>query len=166
MSVKIIGEIVNSYGLKGQLKVSIKSSTPEKRFKEGAKILLENAVGEKDEYIVESAIEKNSKIYVIKLKGYDDINDIQFLIGKKVYANVRAEKGTYFYDDLIDMNVIDVTGDVVGKVTGITQMPACEYLLINEKIYVPFLLEKFIDRVDSEKKEIHLTELGSEVSKQ
>ena len=46
MAIKKIGHIVNTYGLKGMIKISISTTEPEKRYAVGKKILTENQMHE------------------------------------------------------------------------------------------------------------------------
>lgn len=165
MAKKKIGKIVNFFGLKGQLKISVTSSTAEERFKPGKKILIENEVGQEQEYIISSLMIKNSKILAIGIEGYTDINQIQSFIGKDVYQNVRAPKGTYFYDDLIGMDVIDSDLNNLGKVDHIEKMPGGEYLVIGKTTYIPFIMDTFIESVDKKEKKIQITTLATETTK-
>lgn len=165
MARKKIGHIVNFFGLKGELKVSVLSSTAEVRFAKGKKVYLTDPSGEKKAFTISSSRAKNERIYIIGLEGYDDINDIQSFIGQGIFANVRAPKGTFFYDDLVGRNVFSLNGEKdYGKVSQVTQMPAADYLIVESK-YIPFQREIFIDHVDSKEKKIYLTEKGEELRK-
>ena len=165
MARKKIGHIVNFFGLKGELKVSVLSSTAEVRFAKGKKVYLTDPSGEKKAFTISSSRAKNERIYIIGLERYDDINDIQSFIGQDIFANVRAPKGTFFYDDLVGRNVFSLNGEKdYGKVSQVTQMPAADYLIVESK-YIPFQREIFIDHVDSKEKKIYLTEKGEELRK-
>ena len=165
MARKKIGHIVNFFGLKGELKVSVLSSTAEVRFAKGKKVYLTDPSGEKKAFTISSSRAKNERIYIIGLEGYDDINDIQSFIGQDIFANVRAPKGTFFYDDLVGRNVFSLNGEKdYGKVSQVTQMPAADYLIVESK-YIPFQREIFIDHVDNKEKKIYLTEKGEELRK-
>ncbi len=165
MARKKIGHIVNFFGLKGELKVSLLTSTADIRFAKGKKVYLNDPSGEKKAYTISSSREKNGRIYIIGLEGYDDINDIQAFIGQDIYANVRAPKGTFFYDDLVGMSLLSFDEKKeFGKVEKVTEMPAADYLIVDGK-YVPFQREIFIDHVDSKEKKIVLTEKGEELRK-
>lgn len=166
MALKKLGTIVNFFGLKGQLKVSVSTSQAEERFKPGKKVIIKNTMNVDEEFVVKSLMVKNSRIVVIGLEGFDDINDIQWMIGKDIMANVRAPKGSFFFDDLVGMNVVTASGENIGTVDTVTTMPACNYLIVNKTLYIPFLLEKFIANVDKKTKTITLTALGEEVCKQ
>ena len=79
MAIKNIGKIVNTFGIKGQLKISISTSTPETRFAVGKKILIDDETGIEKEYVISSFRMKGDRIAIIGLEGYDDINDIEVL---------------------------------------------------------------------------------------
>lgn len=162
MAIKNIGKIVNTFGIKGQLKVSISTSTPETRFAVGKNILIDDENGQEKEYTISSFRMKDERIAIIGLKGFDDINDIEWMIGRIIKENVRAPKGTFFYDDLVGMEIIDVDGASRGFVETVNKMPAGDYL-VSGKNYIPFKEGIFIESVDKKGKKIHLTKLGTEV---
>lgn len=164
MAVKKIGHIVNTFGIKGQLKVSISSSTPEKRFAPGKEIFIATSDGENKSYKIASFFLKNPRIAIISLEGYNDINEVEWMIDHDISASVRAPKGTFFYDELVGMKVISDTGEEIGSVTNVVKMKADDYLLVG-KFYIPFKLDIFIDSVDKKEKVIKLTALGAETCK-
>ena len=165
MAIKKIGTIVNFFGLKGQLKVSVSSSQAEERFKVGKKIILKNNQNEDETFLITYSRTKDSRIVIIGLEGFDDINDIQWMIGKEIFANVRPPKGQFFFDELAGMNVYKDDETLLGKVDSVVTMPAGDYLVINKTTYIPFIMDKFIQSVDKKEKKIVLTALGTEVTK-
>ncbi len=101
-----IGQIVNSYGIKGFLKVVPYTDNIE-RFNNLKTIFIE-----KDKRLKEMEIEEvkyHNKLVLLKLKGIDDINDtLQF---KNCYIKINREdavelpEDSYFIVDLIGMEV-------------------------------------------------------------
>lgn len=162
MAIKKIGHIVNTYGLKGMVKISLSTTEPEKRYAVGKKVLIDNQMNEQQEYEITNVIFKNSRIVYIGLKGFDDINQIEWMIGRNVYSNVRAAKGTFFFDELVSMEVYSDQGEKLGVVTSICKMPTGPYLTIDKAAMVPFSIPMFVENVDKKAKTIKLTALGSE----
>lgn len=162
MAIKKIGHIVNTYGLKGMIKISLSTSEPEKRYAVGKKILIDNQMNEQEEYEITNVIFKNNRIVYVGLKGFDDINQIEWMIGRDVYSNVRATKGTFFFDDLVGMKVYSDKDELLGEVTNVNKMPAGAYLLIEGKYFVPFNIPLFVESADKASKTIKLTALGTE----
>ena len=161
MTKKKIGTIVNTYGLKGEVKITVSSSTAEKRFSVGKKVIIKDEENNDKTFVIKSVLIKNKKIFYVGFEGYDDINQIIWMKNRDVFSNVSAPKGTFFYDDLVDMMVYDSKGDEIGKVENITKMPAGDYIIVDSH-YIPFKLDLFIKEVDKRNKTITLTELGDE----
>lgn len=164
MEEKIIGKIVNTFQLKGKLKVTLQTDNPDDRFKVNSKIYIKDDNGNKNEYIITSYRQINPKVVVISLKGYDDINDVEQFVNKEISKEVSLKKGSYFYDDLLKMTVISSLNKEVGKVSNVIKMKNTEYLIVNN-LYIPFQLDRFISKVDEKENKIYLTPLGDEVLK-
>lgn len=101
-----IGQIVNSYGIKGFFKV-VPYTDDMKRYSK-----LKNVYIEKDKKLIKMEIEEvkyQNKLVLLKLKGIDDINDT--LEYKNCYIKidrkdaVKLPKDSYFIVDLIGMEV-------------------------------------------------------------
>ena len=162
MNRKKIGHIVNTFGLKGMIKVSITCSNPEIRFAPKNKIYIQNEQNDFEEYEISSLIIKNKKTVYIGLTKYNDINQVLFLKERDVFSDIKLDKNTFFYDDLVSLDVFDEKNNLLGKVNNVVQMPAGEYLFINNKILIPFKLDLFIKEVNIKEKKIILTSLGLE----
>ncbi len=147
MAVKKIGEIVNTYGLKGQLKVSLTTTNPEDRFAEGNIVLIKDQNGRQKEYEISDAYLKNGRICIVSLVGYEDINDIEWMIGREIFEDVEAPEDSYYYDDLIGMEVILPDGSLYGKVGSVEEMPTGLYIISNGH-YLPFSQPLFIESID------------------
>lgn len=164
MERKIIGKIVNTFQLKGKVKVSLSTDNFEDRYKVGRKVYIKDDNGKEKEYEITSLTLLNPKVVAISFKGYNDINEVEQFINKDIYEDVEIEEGRYFYDDLLKMNVVTSKGKDVGKVKNIIKMKNIEYLIV-DNLYIPFQIDRFIKKVDINELKIILTELGDEVVK-
>lgn len=164
MAKKKIGHIVNTFGLKGMVKISLSTSDPEARYAVGKKVIILNEMNEEQTYTINSVIFKNNRIVYVGLDEYNDINQVEWMKERDVYADVRTKKGSFFYDDLIAMKVVTEEGEEIGTVSKVIPMPAGDYLEINGAL-VPFLQEVFIKSVDKKNKTITLTSDGIEAYK-
>lgn len=164
MERKIIGKIVNTFQLKGKVKVSLSTDNFEDRYKVGRKVYIKDDNGKEKEYEITSSTLLNPKVVAISFKGYNDINEVEQFINKDIYEDVEIEEGRYFYDDLLKMNVVTSNGKDVGKVKNIVKMKNIEYLIV-DNLYIPFQIDIFIKKVDINDLKIILTELGDEVVK-
>ena len=106
-----VGQIVNSYGIKGFLKVVpfVDNNNQYKNFKT---IYIEEKTGLKEFNIEEVKFSKD--IILLKLEGIDDINEAEkyknlYLKAKR--KDIKIEKGAHFIVDLIGLDVFTVEGE-------------------------------------------------------
>ncbi len=162
MERKRIGHIVNTFGLDGALKVVITTSYKEERYTKGNKVLIK--INDNfEEHIIKKVIDKNEKVVALYLEDINDINIALKYINLDIYMDVELEKGQYFFDDLINMTILNSKNIPLTKVKQVLTQSSIVYLITNEEKYIPFQKDIFIKSVDVENKEIFLTELGEEV---
>jgi len=150
MELVLIGKIVNTHGIKGELRLLSDFEYKERIFKKGSKIYIN-----KEEYIINSY--RYHKIFdMITLNGYTNINDVLFLKGKKVYCkreDLNLKSDEYLIQDLIGIEVY-FNENLVGKVTDISR-DKNPLITIDNKKFVPYN-DNFIDSIDIEKGKIEL----------
>lgn len=111
-----IGQIVNSYGIKGFMKV-VPFTDDMRRYDDLKTIYIER--NKKLEEMTIEEVKYQNKLVLLKLKGIDDINDT--LIYKNCYIKidrkdaVELPEDTYFIVDLIDMEVFTDNRKVTWK---------------------------------------------------
>ena len=115
-----VGQIVNTFGIKGQVKVKPFTDDLE-RFEE-----LKSVLVEKGKELIEMQIEEvkyQQTVVLLKLKGIEDMNMAEKLKG--CYLKIKREDArklpndTYFIADLIGLNVYTEDGILLGKVDDI-----------------------------------------------
>ena len=163
MGKLIIGKIINTRGLKGEMKVDNKSSFIKDRYKCGNIVYL----SKDEENFIEKTIVKYSftKGFIyLTLEGIDDIDKANEYREYYIFCEdekLNESKDVYHYLTLKDMDVI-FNDTVIGKVINIESNGRQDLLRIdtgNKTFLVPFLNE-FIVNIDKEKKTITLTNIG------
>jgi 16S rRNA processing protein RimM len=118
-----VGKIVNTHGVRGELKILLQTDFPEVRFKPDSKLLLvQPETGEiRTVQVVASRGQKGT--FVVKFKGFDDINEVEKYKGweLKVTSEERVplEDGEYYVQDIVGCKVISVEGEELGIVADI-----------------------------------------------
>lgn len=153
-----IGQIVNTHGLKGFLKV-IPYTDEIERFEEIKKVFI---VYKKEN--IEFEIEKVKyfkEIVILKLKGIDHINDAEKY--KNCYLKIKREdakkldKNTYFIADLIGLDVYDEKNRQIGYISDIFKTGSNDvYVVKDEKgnqILLP-AISSVIKQIDLENEKI------------
>lgn len=157
MEYVIIGKIVNTFGIKGELKVATSTDFIDDRFLEGSSVY----VG--DDYI-EFVVKKhhNHKGFeLVTFKDNEDINLVEKYKNCYIYKAKKdikpLENGEYYFSDLRDLDVYK-NNEIVGKVLRVEESIRNNNLRIlsnNKEILIPYL-PNFIEKVDLENKAIHI----------
>ena len=110
-----IGQIVNTFGIKGEVKVNLYTEDIS-NFKTKSKVY----VNDKEMQVENSRLQKN--MLILKLKGIDNMTDAESLRGSIVKVN-RSQKelpaGAYYIADLVGLDVYTDEGNLLGKIVDI-----------------------------------------------
>ena len=147
-----IGKIVNTHGIKGELRLLSKFPYKDKIFIKGMNIYID-----KENKEVINTYRKHKSFDMITMEGYSNINEVLKYKGKSVYVNKEDIKldNNYLDEDIIGLNAY-VNDNYKGIVTNIERYEKVVLLVIknNDKEYlVPYEL---IDKVDINNKKIFI----------
>ncbi|MFC3797832.1 ribosome maturation factor RimM [Cohnella sp. GCM10012308] len=149
-----VGKIVNTHGVRGEIKVWPQTDFPDVRFRAGSKLLLVNpeAGGQPAEVEVVSAREQKN-MFVVRLKGWDDINQVEKYKGweLKVEAEdrVELEEDEYYLSDIVGCAVFTEEGEELGFVKEILS-PGANDVWVVKRLKGGDLLLPYIDEVVKE----------------
>ena len=152
-----IGKIVNTHGIKGELRLLSDFKYKDRVFLEGRRIYIGE---EKHEEVINSY--RHHKVFdMITLKGYTNINEVLKYLKKEVYVkryDLSLNTDDYLDDDLIGMKVLLDSGNT-GTVVAITNNggnnKTFELLINGKKVYVPYHKD-FIKNINLDSKVIEL----------
>lgn len=156
--MKEIGKIVNTHGINGELRVLTNSDFIKERFGLGAEIWVNN-----QKFIIEDSYQHKNFI-IIKLKGYNNINEVMGLKGKMIKAQSLShdvlDDGEYFNHDLEGCRVFNQEHIECGVVSKVVDGGNYNYLRIkgNKSGLVPFI-DSFIIDVNIDNKTIIIEEI-------
>ena len=152
-----IGKIVNTHGIKGELRLLSDFKYKDRVFLEGRRIY----IGEdKTEEVINSY--RHHKVFdMITLKGYTNINEVLKYLKKEVYVkryDLSLSTEDYLDSDLIGLNVLLDNGEK-GTVVAITNNggnnKTLELLIDGKKVMIPYHND-FIKSINLENKVIEL----------
>jgi 16S rRNA processing protein RimM len=111
-----VGKIVNTHGLRGDLRVKPYTSSPEE-FEAFETLLIE---GEGDKIYNVTSVRYVRDLVLLKFEGMEDINQVEKFKNRDLYR-MRSDYGTldegeHFIVDLIGLEVIDETRGFVGHI--------------------------------------------------
>ncbi len=153
MEFLFIGKIVNTHGIKGELRIISDFDKKDLVFKKGFNLY----VGEGHVKETIDSYRKHKNFDMVTFAGYDNINQVLNYKGMKVYINredLNLDKNDYLLNDLIGLNIIE-DGEILGKVKEIVYNGSGTLLVIEgtKTFYIPNNQE-FIKKVDLEGKTI------------
>lgn len=149
-----IGQIVNTHGLKGELKIYSYTDYPE-RFEEIQYFYME----ENSEKFEIEKVKYHKGMPILKIKGIDSIESAEKYRGNNLFIdeeNVRElDEDEYMIGDLIGLDVELMDGTVLGQVVNVLQYTANDIYVIHssggDEYLVPALKE-FVPTIDLQKK--------------
>ena len=154
MNYLFIGDIVNTHGIKGEVRIISDFKFKEEVFKVGNYLY----VGPYKDKLEITSYRVHKNYDMVTFKGINDINEVLKYKGKKVYI-IKEE---YKFDGFLDEDIIGLDAYVkdkkIGVVTDILKSHAHPILDIeNDGIhsFVPFI-DEFVLNVDLESKRIDL----------
>lgn len=153
-----VGKIVNTHGLKGEVKVIALTDDP-KRFKDLEYVLIDN----KEVKIQGCKFQKDRVI--VKLEGIDIIEQAEKLKTKYMEIKrenaVELEEDCYFITDIVGCTVVDTNGTDLGKIYEVIQTKNNDVYWIKKpkELLIPVLL-KIVEDINIEDKIITIRPVG------
>lgn len=156
-----IGQIVNTRGLRGEVKLN-SFSEDSKRFEKVSSIFVKNKTGFEEYQIQKVSYSKNQVI--LKLKGIDHIDYAEKLRNLFVYIKrsdlEELEEGQYYIADLIGLEVFEDDGKKLGIVDDVFNTKSNSVYVVRTDLgelkYLPNIPD-VIKQVDIQNKKIIVT---------
>ena len=147
----VVGQIVNTHGLRGDLKIKPFTSSPED-FEDFESLLIEGE-GEKKFYIENVRYVKG--LVLLKFEGLEDINAAEKYKNRELYR-LRSdygalEEGEHFIVDLIGLEVVDAIHGPVGRIKDVITNGAQDLYVVAREGKPDFLIpvvKAFVKKVE------------------
>lgn len=151
-----LGKIVSTHGIKGELKIKSDFLYKSKAFKPGNKLLIDNKSYEIKTYRVHKQFD------MVTLDQYHDINEVLFLLKKKVYIDkeqLSLAKNEILDEDLISYEVLTTSGKkgIIKEIFLASKTNKILRVQLEKEILVP--LNSPLVIIDVDKKEITIDKI-------
>ena len=149
-----VGKVSSPHGIKGWLKV-ISYTDPIENILSYKEWFIINEGGSKKTFSIEDSRIQGKKI-IVKLDGIEDRDGAEDLKNKEILVSridlPKLEENTFYWNDLLDLSVLDQKGKQIGKVDSLFETGSNDVLVrVNEnkeRFLVPFIMEEVIRKVD------------------
>ena len=147
----VVGQISGVYGINGWMKVISYTRPPENLFLYQTWYLSKDSTWQE---VRLTNYRKYGKGYIVQLEGIEDRDKaVQYLkdeIGIYRSQLPALSPGEYYWQDLLNREVMNLEGKTLGYVTEILETGADDVLVIEgeERYLIPFVREVYIKEVD------------------
>jgi 16S rRNA processing protein RimM len=148
----LLGKVVATHGIKGQLRVASYSGELENIIALGS-VILKGPSGEMETFEVAASAIHGKKV-LVSLKNYNDINRVLHLVGRELYARreqlPELSEGEYYWCELLGLRVVTTLGETLGELTEIIPTGSNDVYVVKSggKEYLLPALEDVILDVD------------------
>ena len=158
-----IGQIVNTFGIKGMVKVKPYTDDVKKRFDNLKKIYIQNRNTRK-EYEIEE-VKYHKEMVLIKFKGIENPEQANILRNSYLVIDRENEKpleeGTYYIVDMIGLEVYTEEGKKIGILDDIFNSGSSDIYVVKDELGKQILLpaiEEVIKKIDMKERKmiVHL----------
>ncbi len=158
MNLIKIGKIVNTHGIKGELRIISKFPYKDKVFKKDMPIYINKVNRE-----IINTYRQHKNFDMITMKDYNNINEVLKYKGQKVYVckdDIKLDAGVYLDEDIIGLTAIYENKDR-GTVKNIERYAKNTLINIqnNGKTYLIPYNSNLIDKIDIEDKKIYIKDI-------
>ncbi len=158
-----IGQIVNTFGIKGMVKVKPFTNDTKKRFDNLKKVYIQNK-NKRKEYEIEE-VKYHKEMVLIKFKGIENPEDANLL--RNYYLVVDRDKeepleeGTYYIIDMIGLEVYTDIGEKLGILDDVFNSGSSDIYVVKNELGKQILLpaiEDVIKNIDMKERKmiVHL----------
>lgn len=155
-----VGKIVNTQGIKGEVRVISQTDFPELRYKKGSVLMLFQD-GKKPIPLVIKSHRKHKNFDIVSFEDHPWINDVEkyrdgiLKIEKDQVGEL--EDNEFYYHEIIGLTVVNEEGEELGKVKEILSPGANDVWVVQrikkKDMLLPYI-ESVIKTVDLEKGEV------------
>lgn len=161
-----VGKIVNTHGIKGEVRVLSITDSPEIRYQKNA-VLTWFKDGEAPIELVVRGHRQHKSFDLLMFEEYVFINDVEPLVGGTLKVSEEdlseLDENEFYLHEIIGLNVVDEEGSTIGKVKEVISTGANDVWIVQRKnkkdLLLPYIDEVILDvDLEQEKITVHILE--------
>lgn len=157
-----VGKIVNTHGIKGEIKVKSNSDFTDIRFQPGEIVEIERKDKESLTFTI-SSYRMHKGLHMLTFEGIDNINDIEHLKGETLvqerdHEEIELGEHEYYYSDIIGCTVFDEEDTPIGRVIEIFETGANDVWVVkgDKEYLIPYIAD-VVKEIDVEGRRIQIS---------
>jgi 16S rRNA processing protein RimM len=162
-----VGKIVNTHGVRGEVRVISKTDFIEERYAPGNKLYIFKEKHEEPIEVTVASHRQHKSFDLLTFEGYNNINQVEQFKGSIIKIPEsqlkELEEGEFYYHEIIGSRVVTEEGEEIGKIKEILSPGANDVWVVQRKggkdLLLPYI-EEVVKEVDVENKlvKIHVME--------
>ncbi|UHA73961.1 ribosome maturation factor RimM [Paenibacillus sp. 481] len=162
-----VGKVVNTQGIRGEIKVYPQTDFPEVRFAKDSELLMINPETNQTIPVKVERSREHKNMYVVKLEQFDNINDVEKYKGwilKVTEADLlELPDNEYYYFEIVGCRVVTDEGEELGTIKEILAPGANDVWVVKQpkgkELLIPVIDEVVLDvNVQEKLVTVHLME--------
>ncbi|WP_311407147.1 ribosome maturation factor RimM [Liquorilactobacillus uvarum] len=144
-----VGRIVNTHGIKGEVKVAVTTDFADERFQKGKTLYILQDEGEKVVNLTIKNVRKFKQFQLLVFEGMEDINLMEKYKNSKLMISEQDQEplsdGSYYHHQIVGLHVIDETEKPLGTVKEILSLGANDVWVVERENNKDLLLPAIKD---------------------
>ena len=152
MALYKVGKIVNTHGIRGEVRIVPTTDFPAERFKKNQSLVIRAQQGNVTVQI--ATARQHKQFMLVSFVDMANINDVEQYKECEIFVTDELQQGLpdneYYYHEIIGLNVIDnATNENLGQVSEIMPLPANDVWVVRargkEDLFLPFIADVVTD---------------------
>ncbi|MGE7089917.1 ribosome maturation factor RimM [Lysinibacillus sp. NPDC048646] len=164
-----VGRIVNTHGIRGEVRILSTTDFEEQRFAVGNKLAAFKKDDKKPTWVTIESVRRHKNFILLTFEGMHNINLVEpfkegmLKVTKDQMEDDLLEENEYFYHDIIGCSVISEEGETIGEIKDILETGANDVWVIKgvkgKEHYIPYIEDIVKDiNIDEKVITIHVME--------
>ncbi|MBM7586809.1 16S rRNA processing protein RimM [Bacillus pakistanensis] len=156
-----VGKIVNTHGVRGEVRVISRTDFPEERYELGNTLYLFSSLQEEPLPLVVKSHRRHKNFDLLTFEGFDNISQVEPFKGSLLKVPEEQlselEEGEFYFHEIIGCHVITIDGQEIGIVKEILSTGANDVWVVkgngNKEHLIPFI-DDVVKEVNIDDKQI------------
>ncbi|MEX3744500.1 MULTISPECIES: ribosome maturation factor RimM [Lysinibacillus] len=157
-----VGRIVNTHGIRGEVRVLSTTDFEEERFVVGNKLAAFKKDDKKPTWVTIESMRRHKNFILLTFEGMHNINLVEpfkegmLKVTKDQMSDDLLAENEYFFHDIVGCSVVSEEGETIGAVVDILQTGANDVWVVKgakKEHYIPYI-EDIVKEIDVDEKKI------------
>ncbi|MDF2556309.1 MAG: rRNA-processing protein RimM [Bacillales bacterium] len=161
-----VGKIVNTHGIRGEVRVLSITDFPEERFVKGEKVAAFMPGKKEPVTFTIKSVRPHKQFYLLTFEGYEDINLVEKFKGAELKISedqlFELDEDEFYYHEIIGCEVFNEKETLIGTITEILTPGANDVWVVRtpnkKEVLIPYI-ESVVKIINIDEKKIVIEEM-------